>query len=76
MVKKTGEKHGIIINANKNTNQLEENTIMINNFYNRSPTKVLMITNMLFKEEISEEIYLEIKDECENYGNVIVLIVF
>lgn len=74
MVKKTGDKYGIIINANKKASPIEENIISIDNFYNRAPTRVLMITNMVNKDEISEEIYHDIKEECENYGIVIVSI--
>ena len=71
MVKKTGEKYGIIINANTKIPQ-PENKVDIKNFFNRTPTKILLITNMISKNEINEEIYYEIRAECENYGIVVV----
>jgi len=67
MVKKTGERYGIIINANTNISQPE---VDIKNFFNRTPTKILLITNIVSKNEINEEIYHEIRAECENYGIV------
>ncbi len=71
MVKKTGEKYGIIINANTNIYQ-PENKVDPKNFFNRTPTKILLITNMVSKREINEETYHEIRAECQNYGIVVV----
>ncbi len=66
-LKKTSDKFGIIINANIKT---EENKINIKNFYNRAPTRILMITNMIYPEEINNDVYNEIREETEKYGTV------
>jgi hypothetical protein len=67
IVKKTGEKFGIIIDSNT---KIEERKINIKNFYNRLPTRVLMITNIIYPDEIDNETYLEIKEEFDTYGFV------
>jgi hypothetical protein len=66
--KRTNDKYGVIINANVKT---EENKISIKSFYNRPPTKILMITNMVYPEEINCETYTEISTEFETCGSVI-----
>lgn len=76
MVKKTGEKYGIIINANTTALNLSEPKLNIKNFYNRNPTKILMVTNIVDKDEVNQDIYLEIREEFENYGTVIVLMLY
>ena len=65
--KRTNEKFGIIINSNVKS---EENKIDIKIFYNRSPTNILIITNILYPDEVDDEAYLEIKAECESLGTV------
>lgn len=68
IAKKTSDKYGIIINANLKVNDDKLNKIKC--FYNRPPTKVLMITNMIYPEEINAEVHDEIRLECENFGFV------
>jgi len=66
IAKKTSEKYGVIINSNINT----EKKIEIKNFYNRQPTNIIMLTNILNPDEINIESYSEIKEECEKFGFV------
>ncbi len=66
IAKKTSNKFGIIIDSNIRLNTTSK--INIKNFYNRSPTNIIMITNILTPEDINSETYSEIKEECENYG--------
>ena len=74
IVKKTGDKFGIIINSNtKDENGRDYNNLInFESFYNRSPTKILMLTNILSHDLIDQESIEEIREECNNYGTVVV----
>jgi hypothetical protein len=67
IAKRTSEKFGIIINSNI---RQQESLINIKNFFNRLPSNILMITNILYPHEIDDEAYYEIKNECESIGTV------
>jgi hypothetical protein len=60
-IKKIHERFGIIINEN----------ITTKTNYNRNPTRIIMITNIINPEEIQVEIYKEIRLEVEKFGKVI-----
>jgi splicing factor 45 len=72
VAKKISDKCGVIINTNIMTER--DNRIDIKNFYNRTPTKVIMMTNIIYPGEFTEELYYEIKEECENCGKFAVSI--
>jgi hypothetical protein len=73
IAKKTGDKYGVIINSNFPAAQKK---IDFTNFYNREPTKIIMITNMVLPEEMDEDLLFEIKEECERFGIVNVKKIF
>ncbi len=69
VAKRTSDKYGIIINANVSK---EERILNIISFYNRTPTKILLLTNISDSVTLDDEVLLEFKEECQQFGNLAV----
>jgi splicing factor 45 len=69
VAKRTNDKYGIIINANICK---EERILNIISFYNRSPTNIILLTNISDSVTLDDEVISEIRDECIIFGNIIV----
>jgi hypothetical protein len=67
VAKKLNEKYGIIINANIHK---EERILNIISCFNRTPTTVILLTNLTDSENLDEEAVAEIKEECMLYGKI------
>ena len=69
VAKRTNDKYGIIINSNINK---EERILNIISCYNRTPTNIILLTNISDSVNLDDDVLTEIKEECILYGNIIV----
>ena len=69
VAKRTNDKYGIIINSNINK---EERILNIISCYNRTPTNIILLTNISDSVSLDDDILTEIKEECMLYGDIIV----
>ena len=67
VAKRTNDKYGIIINANISK---EERILNIISCYNRTPTKIILLTNISDSVTLEDEILNEIREECMLFGNI------
>jgi splicing factor 45 len=69
VAKRTNDKYGIIINSNISK---EERILNIISCYNRTPTNIILLTNISDSVTLDEEIVTEIRDECTLFGTITV----
>ncbi|CAI9089645.1 OLC1v1024257C1 [Oldenlandia corymbosa var. corymbosa] len=77
MVKKTDRRAGAIVNAAepKQQGQPPEKKVKSVNF-NGTPTRVLLLRNMVGPGEVDDDLEGEIAEECQKYGSVTRVLIF
>ncbi|KAJ0080753.1 hypothetical protein Patl1_11310 [Pistacia atlantica] len=72
MAKKTDRRAGVIVNASEN--KAEKKVKSVN--FNGTPTRVLMLRNMVGPGEVDDELEEEVGSECAKYGTVTRVLIF
>ncbi|KAK9267609.1 hypothetical protein L1049_010040 [Liquidambar formosana] len=72
MAKKTDRRAGVIVNASES--KPEKKVKSVN--FNGTPTRVLMLRNMVGPGEVDDELEDEVASECAKYGTVTRVLIF
>ncbi|KAK4751181.1 hypothetical protein SAY87_004663 [Trapa incisa] len=74
MAKKTDRRAGVIVNASETKPAAEKKVKSVN--FNGTPTRVLLLMNMVGPGEVDDELEDEVASECAKYGTVTRVLIF
>lgn len=74
MAKKTDRRAGIIVNASEKQQQEDKKVKSVS--INGTPTRVVLLRNMVGPGEVDDDLEGEVASECAKYGNVTRVLIF
>ncbi|XP_076939549.1 DNA-damage-repair/toleration protein 111-like [Bidens hawaiensis] len=74
VAKKTDRRAGVIVNAGEAKQQVEKKTRGVS--INGTPTRVVLLRNMVGPGEVDDDLESEVAEECSKYGTVTRVLIF